>query len=58
MEEIKEWKDAWYGDVVEYKDKLYRVIGIDFDCGGNLKLLKIVKQNPFFSFTRVITIGI
>jgi hypothetical protein len=57
MEEVKEWKDACNGDLVEYKNKCYRVVGVEFDCGGNIKLLKIVKENPMFSFTRVITVG-
>lgn len=57
MEEVKDYKDAWEGDLVEYRNRIYRVIGIDFEAGGNIKLLKIVKNNPIFPFVRVITIG-
>lgn len=58
MEEVKDYKDAWEGDLVEYRNRIYRVIGVDFEAGGNIKFLKIVKNNPIAPFVRVLTIRV
>lgn len=51
MEEIKDFKNAWEGDLVESKGKVYRVLTVHYDAG--FKILRVVKSNPFFCFTRV-----
>lgn len=56
MEEIKDFYDAWEGDLVDYKGKTYRVIWANYLIGGNLKTLKVVNPNPIFPFVRVKTI--
>jgi hypothetical protein len=51
MEEIKEPKDAYEGDLVEYEDKIYRVVAIEYYVGH--RILKVVTSYPRFKFTRV-----
>lgn len=58
MEEIKGLYEAWEGDLIEYKGKILRVVGVDIIKGGHFKMIKAVRCGPLFGFTKVYTIVI
>jgi len=51
MEEIKDFENAWEGDLVDWRGKTYRVLTVHYDTG--FKILRVVNPNPLFPFTRV-----
>jgi len=58
MGKIKELIDAWEGDLIIYKDKVYRVINTKIIDAGHVKKLRVVKSNPLLPITFVKTIYI
>lgn len=58
MEEAKGLKEALPGDLICWEDKLYRVVGIDFDFIHFVKLLKVVKACPRFNLVLIKTIPV
>lgn len=56
MEEIKDFEDAWEGDLVDYKGKTYRVITADIIEAGHFKRLRVINPNPLLPFVHIKTI--
>jgi hypothetical protein len=51
MEEVKDFENAWEGDLVEHKNKLYRVVKVHYDTG--FKILRVITANPMFRFAYI-----